>query len=143
MELEDILKQTLADTFSLYIKAQGFHWNIEGPDFVQYHEFLGELYTDLNNAVDMIAELIRTLDVKVSTSMNNLTSQFINSENLIASDYKTIFSLLKDDNDAVILSLMQAYKVAEDSGELGISNALQDRIQIHQKHGWMLRSITR
>lgn len=143
MELEEILKQTLADTFSLYIKTQGFHWNVEGPNFVQYHDFLGELYQDLSSAVDLIAELIRTLDVKVSTSFSNLTSQIINSENITITDTKTMFIMLKDDNDAVILSLMQAYKVAEDSGELGISNAMQDRIQTHQKHGWMLKSLTK
>jgi len=140
MELNILLKETLADTFSFYLKVHGAHWNIEGPDFVQYHEFLGNLYEEVHGAVDLIAELIRTLDVKVSGTFEDLKSNVIFITNN-TNDYRQVFAELRDDNEVLILKLFQTYKAAEEAGEIGISNALQDRIQVHQKHGWMLKAI--
>ena len=60
--LVDDVKRVQADTFALYSKAHFYHWNVEGPDFVQYHEFLGELYEELFGAVDPLAEHVRKLD---------------------------------------------------------------------------------
>ena len=59
-ELAQSLKVAQAESFSFYLKAHKFHWNVEGPDFVQYHEFLADLYTEVWAGVDVIAELIRT-----------------------------------------------------------------------------------
>jgi starvation-inducible DNA-binding protein len=60
--LKDELKTLLGTEFTFYLKAQGFHWNVEGPDFPQYHAFLGELYQEVYDSIDKIAELIRQLD---------------------------------------------------------------------------------
>ena len=62
MELTDLMKRVLANTFSMYLKTHNFHWNVEGMLFSQLHEFFGDLYTELWNAVDPIAEHIRMLD---------------------------------------------------------------------------------
>lgn len=140
--LAQLLQKALADTFSFYFKTHNYHWNVEGNDFPQYHEFLNELYEEVYSSVDLIAELIRTLDVKVIasyTSFKNTTS--IQEVDMIPADARNMFMDLSRDNDTVILALLQAYRTAETMGEIGISNVLQDRITAHQKHGWMIKSI--
>lgn len=140
----DSLRKVFGNVYILYFKAHSFHWNVEGPDFVQYHNFLGDFYQDLHGSVDTIAELIRTLDVYAPTSLNRAISLSDISElDTIPNRALDMMNIIKSDNDVVIASLMIAYEAAEKEGELGISNFLQDRIQTHQKHSWMLRSITK
>ena len=141
--LSDALKKVLSDTFLMYFKTHAFHWNVEGPDFAQYHKFLNELYDELFDAVDSIAEHIRTLDVYTPISLKELLDNSLVEEETSIVTKTEMFSKLLTDNDLVVVSLMQAYKEAEDASELGIANFLQDRIDIHNKHGWMLRSITK
>lgn len=139
--LKDTLKQTLADAFTFYLKAQFYHWNVEGPDFVQYHDFLGELYEDVQGSVDTIAELIRTLDEYAPGTlrrMQELTS--ITESDVIPNGLEMMRNLFTE-NLKLLATLMTSYKDATDAGEEGIANYLQDRIQAHEKHSWMLRSI--
>ena len=60
--LVEMMRKVLADTFAMYLKAHNYHWNVEGPNFPQYHEFFGNLYEELHGAIDPIAEQIRALD---------------------------------------------------------------------------------
>ena len=139
--LKDTLKITLADAFTFYLKAQFYHWNVEGPDFVQYHDFLGDLYEDVQGSVDTIAELIRTLDEYAPGTlkrMQELTS--ITESDVIPNGLEMMRNLFTE-NLKLLATLMTAYKDATDAGEEGIANFLQDRIQAHEKHSWMLRSI--
>ena len=139
--LAQLLQKALADTFSFYLKSHNYHWNVEGNDFSQYHEFLNDLYTDAFSAVDSIAELIRTLDVKVVASYTSFKNMSTIQEVDMVPDARNMFVDLSRDNDTVILALLQAYRTAETMGEIGISNVLQDRLTAHQKHGWMIKSI--
>ena len=141
-ELIQLLKETLANTFVMYFKAHQFHWNVEGSNFPQYHEFFGDLYEELHDAVDPIAEQIRTLDAFAPTSLASLLQMSAISEVLSPSGATTslMFTSLNGDNNVVLLTLVKAYEKAEELGQLGISNFLQDRITAHEKHGWMLRA---
>lgn len=139
--LAQLLQKALADTFSFYLKSHNYHWNVEGNDFPQYHEFLNDLYSDSFAAVDSIAELIRTLDVKVVASYTSFKNMSTIQEVDMVPDARNMFMDLSRDNDTVILALLQAYRTAETMGEIGISNVLQDRLTAHQKHGWMIKSI--
>lgn len=139
--LAQLLQKALADTFSFYLKSHNYHWNVEGNDFSQYHEFLNDLYSDSFAAVDSIAELIRTLDVKVVASYTSFKNMSTIQEVDMVPDARNMFMDLSRDNDTVILALLQAYRTAETMGEIGISNVLQDRLTAHQKHGWMIKSI--
>lgn len=133
-QLADALKSLLAETFSMYLKAHHFHWNVMGPDFAQYHDFLGELYKEVHGAVDMIAENIRVLGELAPGNLGSLdSSQYTNP-------YVMVNDLLMD-NEKVIASLKASYKLAESMDRLGISNFLQDRITVHEKHHWMLQAI--
>jgi starvation-inducible DNA-binding protein len=141
--LVDTLKTTLADTFVLYFKAHSYHWNIEGPDFAQYHKFTGKFYEDVFGSVDSIAELIRTMDAYAPTSLARLQAltQMDEEENILTA--KEMLVKLRQDNDKYLAQLMKAYNEAETASEIGVSNHIQDRIQAHEKHAWMLRSITK
>lgn len=139
--LVDLLKIALADTFAFYLKAQNFHWNVEGKDFPQYHGFFGDLYEEVYGAVDTMAELIRTLDSYAPGTLARLKELTTIEENDVIPDVITMVSILRDDNAKLRLSLAGAYREAENAGELGISNFLQDRIQAHEKHNWMLKAI--
>lgn len=141
--LADTLKTTLADVFTLYFKAQSFHWNVEGSNFPQYHDFLGSFYEEVYGSVDTIAELIRTLDVYAPVSLASLMSSAALEEADTIPDALGMMLVLRRDNDRVLAQLLKAYDEAEKENEFGISNYLQDRIQAHEKHAWMLRSITK
>lgn len=139
--LVDVLKLALANNFVFYLKTQYFHWNIEGPNFVQYHEFLGNLYKDVHESIDAIAELIRTQDAYAPGTLSRLKELSTIEESDVLLDDKSMLSTLLEDNKTVIASLTAAYLVAEENKQLGVSNYLQDRIQAHEKHDWMLRSL--
>lgn len=138
--LVELMKKVLADTFSFYLKSHNYHWNVEGPNFMQYHLFLGDLYTELWGAVDAIAENIRVLghySPGCYTRFQQLTS--IQEEHLVP-DAVTMLRNLEEDNKTVLATLKMALKFSEREDNQGILNFLAGRIEIHEKHGWMLRS---
>jgi len=142
-DLASNMKKALATTFSFYLKAHNFHWNVEGSNFAQYHDFFSDIYTDAFGAVDTIAEHIRTLKEYAPGSYTRFAElSLIKDETNIPGAMSMINKLLED-NQKVIDILTEACKSADDAGKIGISNFLQDRIDIHEKHGWMLRSFTK
>jgi len=138
-QLQLALKKVLADTFGMYFKAHAYHWNVVGPDFSQYHDFFGKLYEELFGAVDIIAEHVRAID---GMAPNNLT-MLKDLMSLSDADPSNVMDMLNDllmTNNLVLVSLMRAYQLADDADELGLANFIQDRIDVHQKHGWMLKA---
>jgi starvation-inducible DNA-binding protein len=139
--LIDQLKHVHANAFTFYLKAHFYHWNVEGVNFPQYHEFLNDLYTDVFESVDTIAELIRTLDSYAPGTLGRFKELTSIQESDDIPDALTMMSNLQSENNIMRASLMTAYNTANDTGEIGIANFLQDRVQAHEKHAWMLRSI--
>lgn len=140
MTLIDSIKMVLANNFALYLKAHYFHWNVEGPDFAQFHEFFGDLYTEIYSSIDHFAEEIRALDAYAPGSFERYIelSQIKGEERLLTS--LEMLRQLQVDNQTMIASLEAAYKLADIANELGLSNFIQDRIDQHKKHAWMIRS---
>lgn len=138
-QLQLALKKVLADTFGMYFKAHAYHWNVVGPDFSQYHDFFGKLYEELFGAVDIIAEHVRAID---GMAPNNLTmlKDLSSLQDADPSNAMDMFNDLLMTNNLVLVSLMRAYQLADDADELGLANFIQDRIDVHQKHGWMLKA---
>jgi starvation-inducible DNA-binding protein len=135
------LKGTLADVFSFYLKAHFFHWNIEGADFLQYHDFLGNVYEDVHNSVDPIAENIRKLGGYAPgsyTRFQELTS--VSEVSKVIPPAMEMLKQLYDDNEIVIESIERSYELAEMCHEHGISNFLGERDGIHKKYRWFLRA---
>jgi starvation-inducible DNA-binding protein len=141
--LVDDLKRVQADTFALYAKTHYYHWNVEGPDFVQYHDFLGETYQQLFAAVDVLAEEVRALDSYAPAAHRMLMELTkIQDDNTIPGALE-MMRRLQQDNDTVMEGIVTAYMSADAAGELGLANLLQDRLDVHKKLNWMLRSITK
>jgi len=139
--LIDELKKVHADAFTFYLKAHFYHWNVEGPNFPQYHDFLQNLYQEVFTSVDILAELIRTLDSYAPGTLTRLKELTTIEETDDVPDAKTMMSRLLQENNILRASLLTTYNTADTTGEVGIANFLQDRIQAHEKHSWMLRSI--
>ena len=141
--LIDELKKVHADAFTFYLKAHYYHWNVEGPNFPQYHDFLQNLYQEVFASVDTLAELIRTLDSYAPGTLTRLKELTTIEETDDVPDAKTMMTRLLHENNILRASLLTAYTTADTTGEVGIANFLQDRIQAHEKHSWMLRSIVK
>ena len=137
------LKEVLADTFAMYLKSHNFHWNVTGPDFPQYHTFLGDLYNELFLAVDSIAEHIRAADGYAPGSFTRFKELSSIQDELNIPSASVMMSKLLIDNALVMATLKKAFDEAEAEGMIGLSNFLQDRIDVHAKHRWMLKSIVR
>jgi len=139
-KLTDALKVVLADTFAFYLKTHNYHWNVEGADFYEYHKLFNKIYDEVWEATDAVAEHIRSLDEYAPGSFSRFSELTTISDATTIPDGVSMAGQLLDDNEKVIISLRKAYNEAEKVGEIGVSNFLQDRTDIHKKHSWMLRS---
>lgn len=142
-QLVESLKKVQATSFAFYLKAHNYHWNVEGANFSEYHEFFGELYAEVFGAVDAIAEHIRTLDAYVPGSFSRFQELSSIEDELAVPTARAMMAKLLVDNQRVLTDLQVAHAAAEMLNKRGIVNFLEDRIDIHEKHGWMLRSFTK
>ena len=140
-ELIQQMKVYLADNVAFGMKAQQYHWNVEGDDFPQFHTFLGGLYEEVDGVIDPIGEFIRTLDAYAPLSPRRMAELTSIEDTDPAPDAMVMIRNLYNDNGKVMSSIMEAFRLAERYNEVGLSNFLQDRIAAHKKHQWMLRSI--
>lgn len=141
--LQELMKKVLADSFAFYLKAHNYHWNVEGPNFPQYHDFFGNLYQEVHAAIDPIAEEIRALDTYAPGSFTRfLELTDIEDETLIPTGTEMARRLLSD-NEKVLQTLNVAFKLADELDKQGLVDFIAGRIDVHNKHAWMLRSITK
>lgn len=134
------LKTAFASTYAFYLKAQYYHWNVEGSDFPQYHEFLGKLYEEVGGAIDKMAEHIRALDAYAPGSFKRLEElSAIKGDDTIVSGLDMVSRLLAD-NDKLVPILISVMKKAEAVDRYGTANFIQDRIEAHRIHSWMLKA---
>lgn len=139
-KLIEAMKKVLADSFAMYLKAHYYHWNVEGPEFPQYHGLFDTIYGEVYGSVDTTAEEIRALNAYAPGSFGRYSSlTSIEDENTVPKAIEMV-SRLASDNQKVLTSLTNAQTLADSIGEVGVSNYLQDRIDSHKKHAWMLRA---
>lgn len=140
-ELETSLKVALANTFVMYFKAHGYHWNVEGINFPTYHDFFGGLADDLYGAVDPLAENLRKLGAYAPRNLGELYLSTTVSENSSVGDnVKDMLNSLAVDNNEVIDSLNRTFALASAANEQGLADYIAGRIDTHKKHAWMLTS---
>ena len=142
-QLIEQMKTILGPTFGLSFKAHSYHWNIEGPDFAQYHDFLGNFYTAVFANVDPIAEHIRALDSYAPVALSRMLELSDVEETDIIPPALTMLLNLKNDNERYMMHLRAGIAAAEGANEPAVGNFLQDILDQHQKQGWMLRSFTK
>jgi starvation-inducible DNA-binding protein len=142
-QLIEQMKIILGTNFGLYFKAHNFHWNVEGPNFAEYHGFLGNFYEAVFDQTDSIAEHIRALGSYTPTTLGRMM-ELSKVVDLVAIPSPLIMmSELANDNDKYIMELRTGIALADAADEPAVGNFLQDILDAHQKHGWMLKSFTR
>lgn len=137
-DLSQALREALADTFAFYFKAHAFHWNVTGPNFPELHGLFGSIYEDAHDAVDDLAEHIRTLGELAPASLDEIVSGSSIEDSSASLPASAMVAALRDDNELVVAALNVACAEAIKAGKAGLSNFLQDRIDKHAKWGWML-----
>lgn len=142
-QLIEQMKIILGTNFGLYFKAHTFHWNVEGPDFAQYHGFLGDFYESVFDQTDTIAEHIRALGSYAPTTLARMMELSKVNDLVAIPSPLVMMSELASDNDKYIVELRAGIALADAADEPAVGNFLQDIMDAHQKHGWMLRSFTR
>lgn len=139
-KLIELMKKVLADTFAFRLKAQYYHWNVEGPDFMQYHGLFSDLYTAADGNIDTIAEHIRALGAYAPGSLGRYQElTVIQDENTIPDAWEMI-NRIAEDNKKLHAGLMTAHRVADELGQRGVVNFLEGLIDANEKTQWMLRS---
>jgi starvation-inducible DNA-binding protein len=138
--LSDLLKQLLATQYAFVVKAQFFHWNVEGPDFSQYHKFFGKVYEEVYDALDPTAEYIRILEEYTPGSFERFQElSLIGGQTKVPRARLMITELLAD-NQTLIDLLNQCFDAADAEDQQGIADFVAGRIDAQGKHGWMLKS---
>lgn len=140
-EITNPLKVAFADTYALYLKAQNYHWNVEGPMFPMYHDFFGNIYEEVGGAIDTFAEEIRAQKSYVPASFGRFKElTTIEDESVVQLLPTTMVTNLFEDNNRVLASLQLARNIADEYKQNGLVNFLEERLDQHNKHAWMLRA---
>jgi starvation-inducible DNA-binding protein len=140
-QIAEGLSRLLADSYTLYLMTHGFHWNVTGPMFQTLHLLFMTQYTELWNALDLIAERIRALGHPAPAGgrvYSKLTS-IQEPEDVPAAT--TMIRHLLAGHEAAIRTARQAFPAAEKAGDQATMDLLTQRLQVHEKTAWMLRSL--
>lgn len=137
-ELINLIKVLLADNITLKLKAHGYHWNVEGIEFSQYHELFEEIYTDYEQATDTYAEWLRKLDTYAPFKLSRFIQLNEIGEPEVTSDPVVMSKDLLMANDMVTTKLINAFDMATAQRQQGLANFFADRMSMHQRWHWQL-----
>ena len=143
MALTDELAELQADVTVLYFKAHGYHWNVEGEDFGQYHELFETIYEDIYSSIDPIAENIRKLGEYAPFKLDTLIKLTSLSDSKVDTNPKAMAKDLLKSNEQVVGKLKSVFDTANEANEQGIANFIAERIDLHQKWSWQLKASTK
>ncbi len=135
------LSRLLADTYTLYLKTHNFHWNVTGPMFQTLHLLFEQQYTEQWQAVDLIAERIRTLGFPAPGTYTAFSSLSSIEETDGVPAAEEMIKLLVEGNDAVARTARSLTGVVGEAADEVSADLLVQRMQIHEKNSWMLRSL--
>jgi len=139
--IADALGRVLADTFTLYTKTHSFHWNVTGPNFFTLHNLFKELYEDLIEGGDTIAERIRALGYWAPSSFSEFASlSAIKEETHHIYDASDMLRQLVLDNELAVRRLKEVFDIAESNHDAVTADMITQRMNVHSKAAWMLRS---
>ena len=139
--IADGLSRLLADTYTLYLKTHNFHWNVTGPSFNTLHLMFETQYTELALAVDLIAERIRALGVQAPGSYAQFGKLTSIKEATDAPEAMEMVRQLVADQEAVVRTARKVFPVVDKANDEASADLLTQRMQLHEKTAWMLRSL--
>ena len=140
-EIADGLSRLLADTYTLYLKTHNFHWNVTGPMFNTLHLMFEQQYNELALAVDLVAERIRALGHPAPGSYAQFARLSSVKEAVGVPHAQDMIRELVEGQEAVTRTARQVFPVAERAGDQVTMDLLTQRLQVHEKTAWMLRSL--
>ncbi len=140
-KIADGLSHLLADTYTLYLKTHNFHWNVKGPMFQTLHLMFETQYTELALAVDLIAERIRALGYPAPGTYSEYAKLSSIAETPGVPKATDMIQLLVEGQEAVVRTARSIFPVVEEVNDEPTADLLTQRMQIHEKTAWMLRSL--
>ncbi len=140
-EIAGGLGKLLADTYTLYLKTHNFHWNVTGPMFQTLHLMFEGQYTELALAVDLIAERIRALGFPAPATYGEFGRLSSIKETAGVPKAEEMLRSLVEGQEAVVRTARSIFPIAEKASDQATADLLTQRIQLHEKTAWMLRSL--
>ena len=135
------LSRLLADTYMLYLKTHSFHWNVEGPMFQTLHQMFMEQYTETWNAIDLVAERIRSLGHYAPGTYAEYNKLARLKETPGVPKAEQMVRLLIEGQEAIVKTAREVLPIAEKADDQPTLDLLTQRMQVHEKNAWMLRSL--
>jgi starvation-inducible DNA-binding protein len=139
-ELQQAAKVAFATEYSFFIKAQNFHWNVEGVDFKQYHDLFGGIYEEVYASIDPFAEQLRAMATYAPASFTRFSMLTQVEDETDILPRAIMVQTLLEDNEKLVKILKLVFQQSEANQEFGFSDFIAGRIDAHRKHGWMLRA---
>lgn len=139
-ELKQAMKVAMASSFTFYMKAHYFHFNVEGPLFLQYHDLFGKIYEEVYDSIDQFGEEIRALGSYAPMSIGRFQELTVIEEPQGIAPAAQMINELMDDNSRMLEVLSQVFELADSANEQGLADFIAGRLDAHKKHAWMLRA---
>ena len=139
-ELQKALKIAFASEFAFALKAQNFHWNVEGPAFPQLHDLFGKIYEEVYGSIDIFAEEIRATGAYTPASFTKFSILSLVDDEVETLPAESMLVELLEDSTKMEEMFKIVFRAAEELGLHGLSDFLASRQDAHAKHSWMLRS---
>jgi len=140
-EIAAQLSRLLADSYSLYLKTHNYHWNVTGPQFNSLHLMFEQQYTELATAIDAIAERIRALGIPAPGSYSEFARLTGIEESAGGESADEMVRQLVVGQETVARTAREAFPVANEANDQPTADLLTQRLQVHEKNAWMLRSM--
>jgi len=140
-QIAEGLSKVLADSYTLYLKTHNFHWNVTGPMFQTLHLMFEQHYNELALAVDAVAERIRALGFNAPGTYRQFTALSSIKEEDGIPKATDMVRLLVEGHEAVARTARRSFTIAEEANDQPTCDLLTQRMQVHEKTAWMLRSL--
>jgi starvation-inducible DNA-binding protein len=140
-ELINALKVLMSDVVTFYFKAHGYHWNVEGDDFPQFHGFFAEIYEDAYGSIDPIAENIRKCGDYAPFRLERFIEYRTVTDTNVTPEEVDMSTDLYVANNQVLVTLYRSFAAANAQNKQGIANFLAERIDMHEKWQWQLGAV--
>jgi len=138
--MNDLAKAVFASHYHFLLKAQNFHWNVTGPDFLEYHELFERIYCEVEEHTDEFAEHLRALGIYVPASLTEFVELSLLKDSDKYLDKESMVECLHKDSSTILKALLDLYNLSEIGKHYGFSSFLAERLSAHGKHGWQLYS---
>jgi len=141
--MDKLLKELLSETVALRFKAQGYHWNIEGINFQQFHELFSDIYNQYESGIDSLAEWLRKLGFLAPSDLLSFYNDSTVTESISGTNGLAMVTDLQNSNYLMIEKFSNAVDQATEMKQHALANFFAERMDAHQKIEWQLTATTK